>query len=218
MLLRDDIPSRGIPWLSWSIISACVLCFLWQLSLPAGQAQSAVYTFGFIPARAFGLAEVPSELAQIPAWMTVVCSMFMHGGWLHLLGNLIYFWMFSDKVEDRLGRIRFAFFYLLCGIAAALAQALPSPDSRIPMIGASGALAGILGAYLMWFPRANILLHLPLGMFTRWIRLPAALVLGLWFALQLLAEMNDREVGIAFRAHIGGFLAGMLLGPLLAQR
>lgn len=216
--LRDDNPTRGIPWLSWLIIGGCLLTFFWQISLPAAEAQYAIYAFGLIPARIFGLAQLTPELTLIPAWMTAVTSMFLHGGWLHLIGNLLYLWIFSDNVEDRLGTVRFAAFYLCCGVAAAAAQALPTPDSSIPMIGASGALSGVLGAYLVWFPRAHVLVLIPLGFFSQMLRLPAGLVLGLWFALQLLAELGGADAGVAFRAHIGGFVAGVLLALALSRR
>lgn len=200
------------------ILVSCVLTFFWQISLPDAQAQAATYGFGLIPARVFGVAQLPSELDLIPAWATVISSMFLHGGWLHLIGNLLYLWIFSDNVEDRLGTPRFGVFYLLCGVAAAAAQALPNPESAIPMIGASGALSGVLGAYLVWFPRAHVLVLVPLGFFTQLVRLPAALVLGLWFVLQLLAEFGETQAGVAFRAHIGGFVAGVLLALVLGRR
>lgn len=216
--LRDDNPTKGIPWLSWVIMGTCLITLFWQSSLPDSEAQALAYALGFIPARVFGLTQLPAELALIPAWLTVFSAMFLHGGWLHLLGNLLYLWIFSDNVEARMGSARFALFFLLCGIAAAAAQALPTPYSTVPMIGASGALAGVLGAYLVWFPRAHVLVLIPLGFFTQVLRLPAALVLGLWFVLQLAAELSGADAGIAFRAHIGGFVAGLLLGPLLARR
>lgn len=216
--LRDDNPTRSTPWVSWSLIASCVLIFLWQFSLPPTQGQAAIYAFGFIPARLFGSAALPPELAMLPAWATVFSSMFLHGGWMHLIGNMLYLWIFSDNVEDRLGRGRFIVFYLLCGIAAALTQALPETGSRIPMVGASGALSGVLGAYLLLFPRAHVLVLIPLGFLTQIVRLPALLVLGLWFVLQLLSEFGAGDPGVAFRAHIGGFLAGMLLLPVFLRR
>ena len=168
--------------------------------------------------RTFLLAVGLAALVVVPAWMTLISAMFLHGGWLHLIGNLLYLWIFSNNVEDCLGAPRFAVFYLSCGIVAAAAQALPAPGSTVPMIGASGALAGVLGAYLVWFPRHHVLVLVPLGLFSQIVRLPAALVLGLWFALQLVAEFGGAKAGIAFRAHIGGFVAGLLLGPLLVRR
>jgi membrane associated rhomboid family serine protease len=159
-------------------------------------------------------ASLPPEMTVVPPLATVFTSMFLHGGWLHLIGNMLYMWIFADNIEDAMGHARFVVFYLLCGIAAALAQALPAPGSEIPMIGASGAISGVLGAYLLLHPRAHVMVLIPLGFFSQLTRLPALLVLGLWFALQLVSELGAPEgAGVAFRAHIGGFVAGMALIP-----
>jgi membrane associated rhomboid family serine protease len=216
--LRDDNPVRTVPVLTYALIVGCVLLFLWQVSLGA-RMEAAIYAYGLIPDVLLGDARLPPELARVPAWLTVFTSMFLHGSWMHLIGNMLYVWIFADNVEDRLGHGRFAVFYLLCGVAAALAQALPDPDSQIPMVGASGAISGVLGAYLLMFPRAHVLVLLPLGPFSQLTRLPALLVLGLWFALQLLSEMvAPADAGVAFRAHIGGFVAGLVLLPLFRRR
>lgn len=216
--LRDDIPSRSRPWVSWLLMGGCVWIFFWQMSLSDAQNLAAIHAFGLIPVRLFGYSDLPSELSLVPAWLTIFSAMFLHGSWLHLIGNLLYLWIFAENVEDRLGRGRFLLLYVLCGIAAAMAQAVPAPHAEIPMVGASGALSGILGAYLLWFPRANVLVLIPLGFFISLIRLPAVFVLALWFALQLLAEVLATQSGVAVRAHIGGFVAGLLLAPLLARR
>jgi membrane associated rhomboid family serine protease len=216
--LRDDNPTRSTPVVNYLLIGACVLVFLWQMSLGA-QVQAAIYAYGLIPDVLLGDARLPPDLAVVPPWMTVLTSMFLHGGWMHLIGNMLYLWIFADNVEDRLGHGRFVAFYLLCGIAAALAQALPDPDSRIPMVGASGAISGVLGAYMLMFPRAHVLVLIPLGVLSRIVPLPALLVLGLWFGMQLLSEFLAPEgAGVAFRAHIGGFVAGMALLPVLRPR
>jgi membrane associated rhomboid family serine protease len=216
--LKDDNPTHTIPLVNYALLASCIAVFLWQVSLGA-QAQAAIYAYGLIPDVLLGDAKLPPELRAVPAWMTVFTSMFMHGGFLHLLGNMLYLWIFADNVEDRMGHGRFIVFYLLCGIGAALAQALPDPDSQIPMVGASGAISGVLGAYLLMFPRAHVLVLIPLGLFTQLVRLPAMLVLGLWFGMQLLSEMYAQEgAGVAFRAHIGGFVAGMLLLPIFRKR
>ena len=155
---------------------------------------------------------LPPEIGTVPALLTVFTSMFLHGGWMHLIGNMLYLWIFSDNVEDAMGHGRFIVFYLLCGIGAAMAQALPDPSSAIPMVGASGAISGVLAAYLMLYPRARVTVVIPLGFYLHVTRLPAAAVLGLWFLLQLLSEMmSGAGAGVAFRAHIGGFVAGLLL-------
>lgn len=216
--LRDDNPTRTTPVVNYALLAACVLVFLWQVSLGA-RIEVAIYAYGLIPDVLLGDARLPPELAVVPAWMTVFTSMFLHGGWMHLIGNLLYLWIFGDNIEDRLGHGRFIAFYLLCGVAAALAQALPDPGSQIPMVGASGAISGVLGAYLLMYPRAHVLVLLPLGPLSQIVRMPALLVLGLWFAMQLLSELTAPEgAGVAFRAHIGGFVAGMFLLPILRRR
>ena len=216
--LKDDNPTRTVPFVNYAVIVACVLVFLWQVSL-GRRMEAAIYAFGLIPDVLIGDARLPPEIALVPAWATVFTSMFMHGGWMHLIGNMLYLWIFADNVEDRFGHGRFIVFYALCGIAAALAQALPDPQSQIPMVGASGAISGVLGAYLLMFPRAHVLVLLPLGPLSQLVRMPALLVLGLWFALQLLSEMFAAPgAGVAFRAHIGGFVAGLVLMPLFRRR
>lgn len=215
--LRDDNPTRTTPLVNYALIAACVLVFVWQVSLGAHM-QAAIYAYGLIPDVLLGDARLPPEVAAVPAWLTIFTSMFLHGSWMHLIGNMLYLWIFADNVEDRFGHGRFVAFYLLCGIGAALAQALPDPDSQIPMVGASGAISGVLGAYMLMFPRAHVLVLIPLGVLTRVVHLPALLVLGLWFAMQLLSEMfAPAGAGVAFRAHIGGFVAGMVLLPVFRR-
>lgn len=216
--LKDDNPTRLVPVVSWTLLAACLLVFLWQISLGPEGMRAAVYAYGLVPDALLGGGGPAAGSAAVPAPLTVFTSMFLHGGWLHLIGNLLYLWIFADNVEDSMGHGRFVVFYLLCGVAAALAQALPAPDSQIPMIGASGAISGVLGAYLLLHPRAHVLVLIPLGFFVHIARLPAMLVLGFWFLLQLLSEAAAGDgAGVAFRAHIGGFVAGMALIPLLKR-
>lgn len=215
--LRDDNPSELQPLVTVFIIVACTLAFLWQLSLGA-QGEEAIYSLGLIPSVLFGFDELPPEIARIAPSATVLTSMFMHGGWMHLIGNMLYLWIFGDNVEDAMGHGRFLLFYVLCGVAAAFAQALPDPHSMVPMVGASGAISGVLGAYLLLYPHARVLVVVPLGFILQTMRLPAGIVLALWFGLQLLSNlMNQAEGGVAFRAHIGGFIAGMLLVSLFKR-
>ena len=215
--LKDDNPTRSVPFMNYALIASCVLVFLWEASL-GPRLEAAIYAFGFVPDVLLGDGRPPAG-AVVPAWATVFTSMFLHGGWMHLIGNMLYLWIFADNVEDRLGHGRFVVFYALCGVAAAIAQALPDPDSRIPMVGASGAISGVLGAYLLMFPRAHVLVLLPLGPLSQLVRMPAMLVLGLWFALQLFSEMfAPPGAGVAFRAHIGGFVAGLLLLPVFRPK
>jgi len=216
--LRDDNPVRSTPVVTIGLIAACALVFVWQLTLPPGAAQSAVYALGFVPAVLFGQAEIPG--AVVPAPFTVLTSMFLHGGLMHLLGNMLYLWIFGDNIEDRLGRGRFIVFYLVCGVVAALAQALPDMDSQVPMIGASGAISGVLGAYVVLYPRARVLVALPLLIVFYTFRVPALLVLGFWFLAQLMSSLAvSTDGGVAFGAHVGGFVAGLvLIRPFLRER
>jgi membrane associated rhomboid family serine protease len=218
--LRDDNPSFRPQIMTVSFIVVCVLVWLWQLSFGAQGGQRIVYALGVVPASLLGQQQLPPELSLVAPWMTMFTSMFMHGGWMHLIGNMLYLWVFGDNVEDAMGHGRFVAFYLLCGVAAVLAQALPDPSSTIPMVGASGAISGVLGAYLLLYPHARVLVAIPLGFFLHTMRIPAGLVLVLWFGLQLFssAMAQPGQGGVAFRAHIGGFIAGMILIPLFKQR
>ena len=218
--LKDDNPTSIQPIVTLSVIGFCILVFLWQLSRGPQGGQAAIYALGFIPAVVFGGAELPAQLAWVPPPVTIFTSMFLHGGWLHLAGNMLYLWIFADNVEDSMGHGRFVVFYAVCGVAAALAQAAPEIGSEIPMIGASGAVSGILGAYVLLYPRAKVLVVVPLLVVLYTMRLPAIVVLGIWFALQLLNSLAAPAAGggVAFRAHLGGFIAGLLLIRLFAIR
>ena len=216
--LRDDNPAASRPIVTVALLAAVALLFLRQYSLGPEAGQLAIYSLGLIPSVLFGLHELPAELAVVPPVTTILTSMFLHGGWMHLLGNMLYLWIFGDNVEDAMGHSRFLAFYLLCGTAAALAQALPDPHSTIPMIGASGAISGILGAYLLLFPRAKILAVIPIGFFLYTVRWPASIVLIGWFIVQFLSNaLASGGGGVAFRAHLGGFVAGMVLLPLFKK-
>ena len=218
--LRDDNPTSITPFVTYAFIAACILVFLWQMSLGEKGFEAAVLALGVTPAILLGDARLPPELYLVPPVATVFSSMFLHGGFMHLAGNMLYLWIFGNNVEDSMGHVRFVIFYLLCGVAAVLAQAWPNPDSTIPMIGASGAISGVLGAYLLLFPRAHVLVLIPLGMFSRMVPLPAMVVLGFWFVLQLIstALSDGSQGGVAFGAHIGGFVAGMILIPVFKYR
>jgi membrane associated rhomboid family serine protease len=217
--ISDDNPRDLTPVMTWSIIGTCLLVFLWQSSLGSNAAQAAIYEFGMIPARVFGEAQLPPTLAVVPVWSTLLTSMFMHGGWLHLGLNMLFLWIFGDNVEDSMGHVRFLIFYLLCGIAAALAQALMNPGSTVPMVGASGAISGVLGAYLLLHPQATVRVLFILGIIPIVFRVPAIIMLGLWFVTQIAnaAFSPITEGGVAFMAHVGGFVAGMAFVPLFRQ-
>lgn len=211
---RDDNPTRVTPKVTIALIALNVLVFLYQFSLPEGAHQRFIYSFGMIPASLLGGAHLPPELDLIPPWATVFTSMFMHGGIMHIVGNMLFLWVFGNNVEDAMGHARFTVFYLACGIAAALSQGLSDTSSEIPMIGASGAVSGVLGAYLVLHPRANVHSLLFLGIFATVVTLPAMAVLGLWFVFQLVSAAVIRaegEGGVAFLAHVGGFIAGAIL-------
>lgn len=219
--LYDDNPTRRKAVVTVLIIALCVAVYVWQVSLGARGEQRALYAYGMIPAVLFGYAELPVPLRAVPAWATLVTSMFMHGGVLHLGGNMLYLWIFGNNVEDSMGRGRFVVFYLLCGIAAALAQAIANPASEVPMLGASGAIGGVLGAYLFLHPKANVGVLFWFIVIVRIVTVPAVLVLGVWFAGQILSGVTtptSDEGGVAFWAHVGGFVAGAVLIPVFKRR
>ncbi|HTZ77607.1 MAG TPA: rhomboid family intramembrane serine protease [Stellaceae bacterium] len=217
--LYDDAPRRRVPVVTYGLIGTCAAVFLWQIGLPPRAQDAVAFSYGMIPAVLFGYAHLPARLARVAPWLTVFTSMFLHGGWLHLLGNMLYLWLFGKGVEGALGPFRYLFFYFICGGAAALTQALISPTAEVPMIGASGAIAGVLGAYLVLFPRGNVVVFFWLFIFVRLITVPAVILLGLWFLLQLLSAVSATagEPGVAFWAHVGGFTLGMLLVPFFRR-
>ena len=194
-------------------MALCAAVFSWQELLTASAGRRAVVALGAIPAVLLTAARLPVELQWVPRYASVITSMFLHGGWTHLLGNLLFLWVYGNNVEAATGHGRFLVFYLSCGIVAVLAQCLQNPASPYPIIGASGAISGVLGAYLMLFPRAKVLTLVLLPFFVTTVRMPAMLLLSLWFAVQLLSDFAapGGGVGVAFRAHVGGFLAGVLL-------
>ena len=210
---RDDTPAYHASVMTYGLIGACALAFLWQLSIgPDGVAATSV-ALGMTPAVLFGTARLPADLQLVPAWATILTSMFLHSGWLHLIGNMIYLWVFGKGVESALGRMRFLIFYLLCGCAAALTQALTDPGSTLPMVGASGAIAGVLGAYLVLYPFGHVFVFFWIIIIFRIVAVPAILLLGLWFLMQLLSAQGTSASagGVAVWAHVGGFIAGMVL-------
>lgn len=217
--LHDDNPTDIFPVLTILFIVTCVLVFFWQVSLGNPGGRMAVYSLGVIPAVLLDRVSLPAELVLVPAELTVITSMFLHGGFMHLAGNMLYLWIFGNNLEDALGHFRFIVFYLLCGIAAVFGQVLQNPASEIPMIGASGAISGVLGGYLLLYPHARVLVLIPLGFFSQLIRLPAGWVLGFWFLIQLISSAfsSPDGAGVAWYAHIGGFIAGMVLVPFMKR-
>ena len=216
--LRDANPTRRSAIVTLAIVVACCVAFAWELGLGAGPGDAAlnrlIVDWGVVPSRltaAWGRGDFVSADTA-----TLVTSQFLHGGWLHLLGNMLYLWIFGNNVEDRLGRVGFLLFYLVGGVVAALAQVAVDPTSDAPTIGASGAIAATLGAYIILFPRARVTSLIFLGFFYQLLNIPAVVVLGFWFLLQLVDGFASLGVvqsgGVAFFAHIGGFVLGVLVG------
>jgi membrane associated rhomboid family serine protease len=214
--LRDSVRSSSPPVVVYGVIAACAAVFLYTKGLDPGPVQMAFYsTYGAVP-RAVTGGPWPE------AWSGLVTSLFLHGSWVHLGGNMLYLWVFGDNIEDIMGHGRFLVFYLLTGVVASLAHVATQPDSAVPLVGASGAIAGVLGAYLIRFPRSRILSLVFFGIFVRLVELPALLVLSLWFVLQLaegLVALGGPTVTmVAWWAHIGGFVAGAALVPFFGRR
>jgi membrane associated rhomboid family serine protease len=206
--IGDDNPTRIVPLVTFALIGATVMVFLWQSSLGPAAGEQAVYRYGVIPAVLFGRARLGVDLAAVPPFATLVTSLFMHGGWLHLGGNMLFLYIFGNNVEDAMGHGRFLLFYLVCGVLASLVFAATAPVATMPVIGASGAVSGILGAYLVLHPRARIFVFLMPVV----IPLPAWVFLLFWFGGQALsAAMATASDNIAWWAHIGGFIAGGVL-------
>lgn len=238
--ISDDNPSIRAPYVNWTLIAICVLIYLWELAAGDDQAGPFTYAFSVIPvalfqgteaaveaARAVGTPSIVLEAIANAAWppLTLITSVFLHGGFLHLAGNMLYLWIFGNNVEDAMGHGRYIVFYLACGAAAALCHAVIEPSSVIPMLGASGAISGVLAGYVLIFPRARITVIIPLGVLLYPFKIAAAFVVGFWFILQLaaawlpylLGNADPNRPGTAFWAHVGGFIAGLILAPLLSR-
>ena len=207
--VSDVIPSRTTPVVTIAIIILNAIAFLFELTLSERELEQFVQAFGVVPADF--------------AWLTVLSSMFLHGGWLHFLGNMLYLWIFGDNVEDRLGHLRYLMFYLFCGAIAALGQSITNPYSAVPMIGASGAIAGVMGAYFVLYPHSRVLTAVFIFFYLDLVEIPAIFFLGIWFFMQLFSGVGSigadaASGGVAFWAHVGGFIAGAGLGGLVRLR
>ena len=218
--LRDENPSATTPVVTRLLIALNVVVFVYEIMLGPTLKMFAM-TWGLVPARltmAFRYHEEP----VLGPGLTVVSSMFLHGGWMHLIGNMWFLWIFGDNIEDRFGHLRYLLFYLAAGVVAALVQYATNPVSDVPTLGASGAIAGVLGAYAVAYPRARVITLLPLFIFIQIVRLPALLVLGFWFVIQFFSGTMtlaaDVRGGVAFWAHIGGFVFGAITMLLLGGR
>jgi len=216
--IKDDNPSYTFPLVTIFFILANIAVYVYQITL-GHTAQAFFYKFGTIPweiTHFQELSRLPANFhSQIPNVLTLFTSMFIHGGILHLFGNMLYLWIFGDNVEALMGHVRFFFFYLLCGLIAVLSHIIIVPDSTLPMIGASGAISGVLGAYFIRFPRAKVHVLIFLFFFIKIIRISALFVLGFWFVIQIFSGLGslgpETDGGVAWFAHIGGFMAGMIL-------
>ncbi len=218
--LRDTNPSRTIPVVNYFLITMNVIVFLYEFSLSKEMADF-VFQFGLIPLNFTG--DLQSFQVNPGTILPLFTSMFLHGGWMHLLGNMLFLFIFGDNVEDRFGHLKYFFFYIIAGLAAAFTQIYMFPDSNVPMVGASGAIAGVLGAYVFMYPTAKITTLIPIFFFFQIIELPAFLFLGIWFLLQIISGMFALGIGadaggIAWWAHIGGFAAGAVLFPFMRKR
>jgi membrane associated rhomboid family serine protease len=208
--LRDVIPSRTTPYVTVTIIVLNALAWFYEVAMPRRELAIFLQIYGVVPG-----AFIPS---------TLLTSMFLHGGWSHVIGNMWYLWIFGDNVEDRLGHTRFLVFYLLCGFAAAFGQIVMEPESTLPMIGASGAIAGVMGAYFLLYPQSRVLTLIPLIIFWDIIELPAIMLLGFWFLMQLFSAgaiavtASTGGGGVAFMAHVAGFITGMIAVLVLRKR
>jgi membrane associated rhomboid family serine protease len=208
--ISDVIPSRTVPFVTVGLIVANALVFLYMLALPDGMLERFVSTYAVVPA-SFSLP-------------TLVTSQFLHAGWMHIIGNMLYLWIFGDNVEDRLGHVRYLLFYLGVGAVAAILQVLFNPFSAVPMLGASGAIAGVMGAYFVLYPQSRVLTAIFIVIFFDVVEIPAVFFLGIWFLMQLLSGVGSLGVsnaaggGTAFWAHVGGFVVGAAIGLVLRAR
>ena len=215
--LKDDNPTSSFPLVTIGIILANGLIFFHQVTLDFAESQRFLFQCGAIPYQ-ITHGTVLHVVPLIPLPLTIFSSMFLHGGFLHLFGNMLYLWIFGNNIEDTLGHFRFFLFYLVCGLLAAVIQIISDPNLKVPMVGASGAIAGILGSYLLLFPGARILTLFFLFIFVKLIRIPALIILGFWFFIQLLSVGGAAVSNVAFFAHIGGFLGGLTLVKLFQPR
>jgi len=216
--LRDSIRSKHKPVINWILILVNFLVFFNELKLSPPQLNQLFYHFGVIPAETVAVFNGTNPFIYLTTFFT---AMFLHGGWVHILGNMWFLWIFGDNVEDRLGHFRYLIFYLVTGIIGSIFFILTAPDSRVPIVGASGAIAGVLGGYIVSFPRARILALVPIFFFLTLIEIPAVIFLALWFFIQLFngaVSLGGLANPVAWWAHIGGFLAGALLIKIFALK
>ena len=219
--LRDINPRFSTPWVTIGLIVANVFVFLYQVSLGPQAGEQLVLTLGMVPARLEGAFTSPN-VALGEAFLPLFTSIFLHAGLMHLIGNMWFLWVFGDNIEDRMGHLRYLLFYLVCGAGAGLAHAIFNLGSRVPTVGASGAISGVLGAYFVIFPRSRVVTLIPLPFLFFTTELPAVVILGYWFLIQILSGLGSLAVpgagGVAWWAHIGGFLLGAMVAVLVRRR
>jgi membrane associated rhomboid family serine protease len=219
--VRDDQPRFSTPYVTYFLIGLNLVIFLFEAALTPESFKALLYQLGMVPANITGLL-AGSGLGLVAAFLPTLTSMFLHGSWMHVIGNMWFLWIFGDNIEDHLGHFKYLLFYLLSGLGAAFAQVILNPHSRVPTVGASGAIAGVLGAYFLLYPRAKVLIWFPIFFF---FYLPAWVTLGYWFAMQFvsgaatsIANYSETSGGVAFWAHVGGFVAGIVLIKLFPER
>ncbi|MDJ0556397.1 MAG: rhomboid family intramembrane serine protease [Microcoleaceae cyanobacterium MO_207.B10] len=222
--LNDENPTSKTAFVVYSLIIANVLLFLYEISLSEVELTQFFYSWAVVPCQLSNNCSVQLPTSPFPEWLTLITSQFLHGGWLHLGGNMLFLWIFGNNVEDCLGHVKFLIFYIACGVLASLSQWFFSSGSAIPSLGASGAIAGVMGAYILRYPQAKVLTLLPIGFFITTVRIPAFFFLGFWFlqqafygvaSLNAQANIGMEGGGIAYWAHAGGFVFGAILGPLM---
>jgi membrane associated rhomboid family serine protease len=216
--LRDTARSNSFPIINIIFITVNIIIFIYEQSL-GNRLNQLIYNYGLVPAILFSNADISLTDRFLP----FISSMFLHGGWMHLIGNMLFLYIFGDNVEDRMGHFKYALFYVISGIIAALFQIVTNLHSNIPMVGASGAISGVLGAYLLFFPKSKVLTLVPIFIFIHFVHIPAAVFIIIWFAFQLLSGIGTLSIshgmgGIAFWAHIGGFIGGLILAKSFQKK
>lgn len=217
--LRDSVKSQSFPIVNMTIIALNVLIYLWEVSLEPYLLNQVYYTFGLVPVEALNAVFTGASLT--PVLVSFVTSTFIHGGWLHVISNMLFLWVFGDNVEDRLGHFKYLLFYLAAGIVGGMAHIISDPVSTVPVVGASGAVAGVLGAYIIAFPRSRILALVPIIIIFTLMEIPAVVFIAIWFILQLfngVASLGGTADTVAYWAHVGGFIMGAVLIKTMAPR
>jgi membrane associated rhomboid family serine protease len=224
--IRDNVPTRIVPYVTYGLVAANIIAFIYEADLPPQQLDGFLHLFAVVPKELTASFAGIAVNQPVPEWITLITSQFLHGGLLHLGGNMLFLWIFGNNVEDRLGHIKYLIFYLTCGVLATLTQWFFAQSSGIPSLGASGAIAGVMGAYILRYPTAEVLTLIPLGFFFPTVRIPAFYFLGFWFLQQAVYGVASLEArtnigmesgGIAYWAHAGGFLFGAVLGFLFGM-